>query len=131
MSRDKIAARQFLSLNCLAITLTAVGNLKEEKCLLLWGRDSLGGIFGDNLGEGKCESRIAPRQWGDNFCRETSRCLAGPSGLCLFQGPVVRDPSGEFRRVGPVSTPVSAIAILLGPTLGCRKRGCAKGGVIL
>ena len=47
---------------------------------LLWGRDSLGGILGDNLGEGYCESKIASRQWGDNFGRETSICLAGPSG---------------------------------------------------
>ena len=53
----------------------------EEKSPLLWGRDSLGGILGDNLGEGNCESKIASRQWGDNFCRETSICLAGPSGF--------------------------------------------------
>ena len=43
----------------------------------MWGGDSLGGILGDNLGEGNCESKIASRQWGDNFCRETSICLAG------------------------------------------------------
>ena len=40
----------------------------------------MGGSLGDNLGEGNCESKIASRQWGDNFCRETSICLAGPSG---------------------------------------------------
>ena len=40
----------------------------------------MGGIFGDNSGEGNCESKIASRQWGDNFCRETSIRLAGPSG---------------------------------------------------
>ena len=40
----------------------------------------MGGILGDNLGEGNCESKIASRQWGDNFCRETSICLTGPSG---------------------------------------------------
>ena len=39
--------------------------LKETKSPLLWGRDSLGGILGDNLGEGNCESI----------------CLAGPSGV--------------------------------------------------
>ena len=33
------------------------------------------------MGEGNCESKIASRQWGDNFCRETSICLAGPSGF--------------------------------------------------
>ena len=27
----------------------------------------MGGILGDNLGEGNCESKIASRQWGDNF----------------------------------------------------------------
>ena len=40
----------------------------------------MGGILGDDLGEGNCESKIVSRQWGDNFCPETSRCLAGPSG---------------------------------------------------
>ena len=33
-----------------------------------------------SLGEGNRESKIASRHWGENFCRETSRCLAGPSG---------------------------------------------------
>ena len=51
MSRDQIAPRQFLSLNYLAITLTAGVILKEKKCLLLWAKDSLGGIVGDNLGK--------------------------------------------------------------------------------
>ena len=70
-----------MSLTCLAITLTAGLILKEDRTNpLLWGRDSLGGILGDNLCEGNCESKIASRQWGDNFCRETSICLAGPSG---------------------------------------------------
>ena len=54
--------------------------MKEKKCPLLWARDSFGGILGDNLGEGNCESKVVARQWGVNFCRETSRCLAGPSG---------------------------------------------------
>ena len=44
------------------------------------GERQFGGILGDNLGEGNCESKIASRQWGDNFCRETSICLAGPLG---------------------------------------------------
>ena len=66
MSRDK-------SLSCLAITLTAGVILKEEESPLLWARDSLGGIFGDNLSEGNCESKIVSRWWGDNFCRETSK----------------------------------------------------------
>ena len=45
---------------------------KNFKSPLLWGRDSLGGILGDNLGESNCESNTISRQWGDNFCRETS-----------------------------------------------------------
>ena len=32
------------------------------------------------LGESNCESKSVSRQWGDNSCRETSRCLAAPSG---------------------------------------------------
>ena len=34
---------------------------REEKNTFLWGRDSLGGILGDNLGEGNCESKIVGR----------------------------------------------------------------------
>ena len=57
-----------MSLTCLANTLTAGLILKDDKkSPLLWGRDILGGISGDNLGEGNCESKIASRQWGDNF----------------------------------------------------------------
>ena len=65
-----MAARQFLPLNCLAITLSAGVILKEKQGPLLWARDSVGGISGDNLGKGDCESKIVARQWGDNFCRE-------------------------------------------------------------
>ena len=54
--------------------------LKEDKKPSLVGERQLGGILGDNLGEGNCESKIASRQWEDNFCRETSICLAGPCG---------------------------------------------------
>ena len=53
---------------------------KEAKIPLLWARGNLGGILGDSLGRGNCESKINPRQRGDKFCRETSRCLAWPSG---------------------------------------------------
>ena len=57
------------------------GNLeRRKKKPLLWGRGNLGGILRDNLGEGNCESKIAARQWGVNFCREASRCLARLSG---------------------------------------------------
>ena len=55
------------------------GNFERRKKPLLWGRGNLGGILRDNLGEGHCESKIAARHWGVNFCRKTSRCLAGPS----------------------------------------------------
>ena len=53
---------------------------KSKNCPLLWGRGTLGGILRDNLGEGIWESKIVARQWGVDFCREASRCLAGPSG---------------------------------------------------
>ena len=75
--------------NYRAITVTAGTILKEAK------KPSLGrerqfwrGILRDNLREGNCESKIAARQWGVDFCREASRCLAGPSGWNLggFRG---------------------------------------------
>ena len=58
------------------------GKFERGKKALLWGRGNLGGILGDNLGEGNCEPKIVARQslWGVIFCREASRCLAGPSG---------------------------------------------------
>ena len=56
------------------------GNFERKKCPLLWARDIFGGMLRDNLGEGNCEPKIVARQWGVNFCRETSRCLAGPFG---------------------------------------------------
>ena len=53
---------------------------RGKKGPLLWGRDSLGGILGDNLGEGNCESKIVSRQWGDNLApRHVSQ---GPLGRC-------------------------------------------------
>ena len=58
MSQGKNATTQFLSLDCLAVTLTVGVILKEEKFPLLWARDSLGGISGDTLGEGNCESKM-------------------------------------------------------------------------
>ena len=76
----KIAARQFLPLNCLSITLTAGIILKEEKWPLLWGRDSLGGILGDTLGEGNCESKNVSRQWGDIFAARHQDVSQGPLG---------------------------------------------------
>ena len=57
------------------------GNFERGKnALSCGGQGNLGGVLRDNLGEGNCESRIAARQWGVNFCREASRCLARPSG---------------------------------------------------
>ena len=58
----------------------------------------MGGILGDNLGEGNCESKIASRQWGDNFCRETSICLAGPSGSGTEPEPGNRNRRNRFSR---------------------------------
>ena len=54
---------------------------KKTKRPLLWGERQFGRHLRDNLGGGNCESKLAARQWGDNFCLEASRCLAGPSGL--------------------------------------------------
>ena len=53
------------------ITLTARVILKEEEMTSLVGKRQFGRHF---------RSKIVSRQWGDNFCRETSRCLAGPCG---------------------------------------------------
>ena len=63
--------------------------LKEKKkrpllSSLVW-RSNWGGVVRDNLGEGNCESKIAAREWGVNFCREALRCLAGPSGKGVMQ----------------------------------------------
>ena len=87
---SKIAARQFLPLTCRAITPSLRGQFwKRKKCPLLWGRGNLGGILRDNLGEGNWESKIAARQWGVNFCREASRCLAGSSGWRNYRTEIV------------------------------------------
>ena len=80
---QKFPRDSFLSLNCLAIALNAGVILKEKTYPLLWARDSLGGILGDNVDKGNCESKIVSTQWGDTVCRGTSRCLAGPNDLPL------------------------------------------------
>ena len=74
MSRDRNCRETFLVSQLSRSYPRRGGNLKEEKV------PNFGGILGDNLGEGNCESKIVARHWGHNFCRETSRCLAGPSG---------------------------------------------------
>ena len=38
----------------------------------------MGGILGDNLGEGNCESKIASRQWGDIFAARHQSVSQGP-----------------------------------------------------
>ena len=55
MSRDK---------NCREAIFVHRGGkiLKEEKMPFLWAKDSFGGILGDNLGEGNCESKIPERR---------------------------------------------------------------------
>ena len=41
----------------------------------------MGGILGDNLGEGNCESKIASRQWGDKFFAARHQSVSqGPLG---------------------------------------------------
>ena len=75
----RIAARQFLPLNCRKGAI-----LKEEKNVLYCAGEAIWKAFSEticHLGEGNWESKIAARQWGVNFCREASRCLARPSGL--------------------------------------------------
>ena len=86
----------------------------------MWGRDSLGGILGDNLGEGNCESKIASRQWGVNFCRETSICLAGPSG----QGLRSWRPIKEVPKPRPGKVPKKCFGKCRSET-GCRGK-CRK-----
>ena len=54
--------------------------LIERERSLSCGERQFGRQLIDNLVEGNPESKIAARQWGVNFCRETSRCLGGPSG---------------------------------------------------
>ena len=67
---------------------------------LLGGRGNLGGILRDNLCEGNCASKIAARQWGVKFCREASRCLAGPSGqVSRFSG---TEKQPKHKVFGPV-----------------------------
>ena len=53
---------------------------------LLWGRGTLGGHLRDNLDKGNCESKIAARQWGVNFCREASLWVACQFETCFLAG---------------------------------------------
>ena len=89
-------------------SLTAGAILKDEKKPSLVGERQLGGISRDNLGEGNCEPKNAARQWGVNFCREASRCLAGPSGILTFQNGTAsdrkREPAEPFSSAGTVGT---------------------------
>ena len=50
------------------------------------------------MGEGNCESKIASRQWRVNFCRETSICLAGPSGQAQSTRTAKFDPRTLSRK---------------------------------
>ena len=89
-----IAARQFLPLNCRAITLTTGAILKEEKMSSkMWGRGNLGGILRDNLCEGRTwESKIAARQWGVTFCPARHQDAS--------QGPLGRAGNGRTNFMG-------------------------------
>ena len=79
-ARQTLPQDNFCHSNAAQLPSPRGANSKEvKKCPLLWGSGNLGGILRD-LGEGSCESTIAARQWGVNFYREASRCLAGPSG---------------------------------------------------
>ena len=46
----------------------------------LVARESFGGMLGDNLGEGNCESKIVVRQWGVNFAARHQGVSQGPLG---------------------------------------------------
>ena len=50
-------------------------------------------------GHENCESKIVSRQWGDSFRRETSRCLAGPSGLRVIFIPFKTSITWMFLRL--------------------------------
>ena len=60
MSRDK-NCRETIFVSQLSRSYPHRGGYLErgEKNPLLWGRDSLGGILVDNLGEGNCESKLS------------------------------------------------------------------------
>ena len=78
----------------------------------------MGGILRYNLGEGNRVSKIAARQWGVNFCREASRCLARPSGCVLAPAQKIAEkwslalrswrPSKEVPKPRPGKVPKSA-----------------------
>ena len=58
------------------------GNFERGKMPSLVGERQCGRHLKRELRDFNCESKIVSRQWGVKFCRETSRCLAGPSGEC-------------------------------------------------
>ena len=100
MPRGKIAARQFLPLNCRAITLTTGALLKEEKMSSLVGRGNLGGILRDNLVARVSESQKLRETVGSQFLScEASRCLAGPSGLGLVEMRDLSTPIGLLTQL--------------------------------
>ena len=113
------------------------GNFERgKKSPLLWGRGNLGGILRDNLGEVNCESKIAAGQLGVNFCREASRCLAGPSGCRLefiFFG-AISSCRGATLSKWHANTPLSVNPLLSLPEIksACNPTGpegshCASG----
>ena len=79
-SRGKTCRETILSLSCIAITLTAGVILKEEKSPLLCLRGSSGGILGDNLGEGNCESKIVLETGESIFAARHQDVSQGPLG---------------------------------------------------
>ena len=81
-------------------TLTKGAILKEENMSSLVGRGNLGGILRDNLGEGN-ESQHCRETVGSQFCREASRCLAGPSGHS-WDTPRTFGPEGPERPLSLV-----------------------------
>ena len=84
------------------------GNFERGKNALSCGRETVTNWEAfqdprDNSGEDNCESKIVSRE---NFCRETSRCLAGSSGERSEKrsetGPkILRAPLRPLKNISP------------------------------
>ena len=76
----KIAARQFLSLKCLANTLTAGGNVERGKCPLLWG-EAIWEVFEETIWVRVNASQKLPRDNGESvFAARHQDVSQGPLG---------------------------------------------------
>ena len=106
MSRDKIAARQKCFVSQLSRNCPYRGGSCErgKKSLLLWARDSLGGILGDNLGEGTNSEKVFECQERVSGFPEKGADLRGSAGnfrgsLGNFRGTSGLLPSSTVREL--------------------------------